>query len=161
MNNIAFFNEYFEPLIYFFIMAAIVRGYFNILKFNFPTDQLIHNDPLNIVLFTIPGLPKEWVKWSKFSSWPVTHVLFHMFMGYRFPDMLLFCFIMGVLWEVYEKLQGIMMRNTYKFTKVRVMENGSSNLEYLNWWDSSTRDVYLNGLGLFLGHALSKMVNGV
>ena len=144
----AFFEEHMEPLLYFFIMATIIRVYFNLLKYMYSYEDIVHNDILNKVIFTIPGIEDSS---GKFSFWPISHVLFFCFMGYRFPNKLLFCFLIGMLWEVYEKLQKIMIEDSYKFNRSR---DKSGNVEYLDWWDSSTRDIYLNGLGLGLSVAL-------
>lgn len=43
----------------------------------------------------------------KLHGWSITHLGFYLLIGYKYPNTFLLTFIIGILWELFEKYIGI------------------------------------------------------
>ena len=102
-------------------------------------------DPLETSLF-----------WG-FDGWSITHVVWFMFLGIKFPNKLILVTILGIIWELFENYYG----------KERPGWLGgygdcdglvSKNKEDGNWWYGKWSDIACNVSGFLIGKYISKII---
>ena len=91
------------------------------------------------------------------DGWSLTHYFGYAFMGFIFPNMLIFTTIGGILWELFETYVGI-------YKPSIIMDIGfckSLNSDGKNkvWWYGKLSDIVVNTLGVLSGAALNQHLN--
>jgi hypothetical protein len=116
-----------------FIIAIILHLYkFCICKFNKKDIFSINKDKSLIV-----------------NGWATSHFLINFLLGYFFGDEVVFAFILGVLWEMYEFIYSLnppIIIDIYK----NICKNETENIILYNPYD-----IFINSSGLILGKIAS------
>ena len=140
------------PLFIFLFTGVCVYLYFQMLKKCYPHADIVHKDPLNVKVFELYLI-------GNCSWWPVTHFCLFSITTFVFPQCWLLHFLLGVLWELFEKFYKIVIENSYKFSRTRKPRKYMGDIEYINWWDSSMKDIIFNSAGILVGCTLSFFLN--
>ena len=88
------------------------------------------------------------------DGWGISHLLFFALLGFHFPTKLLFCFALGVVWEMVEYS---MQSHPFYLSKCNYdMQTHKGE----GWWYGRWQDIVMNTCGLWIGvriHALWSM----
>ena len=131
-------------------LAISIILYFIIMKRKFK-NKISHNDPLNKKVLNLPIFGKNCCSW-----WPISHFVAFLIFAYIWPQYWYHLFGLGVLWEVVEwifKKCSTPKGEVLKFKRTRV---GNGQVEYEQWWSSSSKDVIFNSAGILCGLLLAK-----
>jgi hypothetical protein len=131
--------------------GTLVYLYFQILKSQYAYNDIAHKDMLNVRLFTILGHHCSW--------WPVTHFVLFCWMTTSWPQCWFVYFVLGVLWECFEKCYKLYIDGSGKFSKTRsISAQKLVTIEYASWWDSSLKDIVFNSMGICTGYLLNQLL---
>jgi hypothetical protein len=84
------------------------------------------------------------------DGWGLSHLGFFMLLGYLFPSMLFFSFLLGVAWELieYSMKDHPFYLSSCKYDMTTHKGEG--------WWYGRWQDIVMNATGLGMGYALKK-----
>tara|TARA_B100001057_G_C22364016_1_gene761943 strand:+ start:262 stop:618 length:357 start_codon:yes stop_codon:yes gene_type:complete len=111
----------------------------------------VYFDPLNKKCFTIPF-------YGKLSGWALSHIISYMILSYLYPKYWYHIFFIGICWEIIEyifKLLSTEKDSELKFKRTRDTDN---NIDYTTWWDSSTKDIVYNSIGIVIGYSMTRIL---
>ena len=109
----------------------------------FKGGEILENDPLNKVLFKIGPVTISW--------WPISHFLLYAILGFFFPTCFIPLMILGILWELFELLLGILSKKRQSVT--RGVQYGDK------WWSANLFDPFFNAAGFLVGMLIAKLVS--
>ena len=139
------------PIVILFGHGCLVFLYFNYLKWRYHYKDIVHNDALNVKLFTVPLI-------GYCSWWPITHFYLHFVVTLYRKDPWLVYFFVGILWECFEKLYKVCIDKSSKFSKTRSAVSATNeSIEYISWWDSSAKDIVFNSFGSLCGYTVKSL----
>ena len=131
-------------------LGASIVVYFNVMK-KIYKDKLSYKDPFNKKIINLPILGKNCCSW-----WPISHFTTFLIFSFIWPQYWKHLFVLGVGWECFEWIMKYFMTpkgEELKFKRTR-LENGT--VEYEQWWSSSKKDIFFNGVGILCGIQLKK-----
>tara|TARA_R110002074_G_scaffold67101_1_gene158262 strand:+ start:1514 stop:1960 length:447 start_codon:yes stop_codon:yes gene_type:complete len=109
-------------------------------------DDMVNKDPLNKQVVNAGFLGKNCCSW-----WPVSHFIAFSIFAYIWPQYWKELFVLGVSWEgvewVFKKIQTAKGKEM-KFKRTRTL---TGNVEYEQWWSSSSKDILFNAAGIMVG----------
>ena len=79
------------------------------------------------------------------DGWSFSHLLFYMFIGFKYPDSFYTTMFIGILWEIFEFLNG-----KYKF-KIFNDWGHCINSDQKIWWYGKYSDILVNMIGFLIG----------
>ena len=92
------------------------------------------------------------------DGWSLTHLFFHMSLGYLFPKHIFYITFFAVLWELFEWYVGV-----YKPTFANGLghclttDNDDIDSEKV-WWYGKISDIIVNLTGFIIGYCIRKNV---
>ena len=131
-------------------LALSIIVYYNVLKKVYK-EKMVENEPLNKKVINAPILGKNCCSW-----WPLSHFIAFTVFAYIWPQYWHHLFALGVAWEGVEWVLKYLMTpkgDELKFKRTRTL---SGQVEYEQWWSSSSKDILFNGAGILLGLLISK-----
>jgi hypothetical protein len=124
------------------VMVLLIFGYSQIVANMDMEIPYGKKDPLNLVMFEIQG--------ESISGWPITHLLFYVYIGYFFPCCDLPALLVGVGWELFESILGWCMDGSELQQKYTL--NEPTKYGYCgNWWSGCPSDIVFNTIGFYIG----------
>jgi len=93
------------------------------------------------------------VYFSFIDGWIISHVLLYTFLGYRFPNKLMFFTFVGIFWEIIENFLSTKTDNIKLFGMYLVKNDNSINKD---WWYGRSIDIAANTLGYSIGEMLKR-----
>ena len=124
--------------------------YYNILKKVYK-DKMVENEPLNKKVINAPMLGKNCCSW-----WPLSHFIAFTVFAYIWPQYWHHLFALGVAWEGVEWVLKYIMTPKGEELKFKRTRTSSGQVEYEQWWSSSSKDILFNGTGILLGLLINK-----
>ena len=106
-------------------------------------DKMVSSDPLNKVLYDMGG------DIGGIGGWYITHFIFYYIVGLLLPDCMLLAMTLGVFFEIFESLTGIIFLSNDLDTK------GSQSSK---WWEGTLMDLFFNFTGFVAGMLTTKYV---
>lgn len=131
-----------------FTVVGIIFLYwvFMLVIYNGRDKDLVNNDPMNYVVFTIPGIN------HCCSMWPISHFILFFILGLLFPEEDLLIISLGVLWELTEDVFFMIAGRGRQ-----PLRNSKGDVQYAeSWWAGSFQDIIVNTLGFYCGKAVIK-----
>lgn len=115
------------------------------------STPLREKDPLNKNVLFIPGIERG------FSSWPISHFILYLILGYTFPKEWPFLLVVGIVWEFIEvsigKAEDKIFGKNKDITKI-------SDVQYENnWCTGDFADIAFNITGMIAGIAIRTVVD--
>ena len=132
----------------FVFIGMLVYLYFQVLKNLYSYSDIVHKDILNAKVFELHYI-------GSCSWWPITHFCSFTIITFFWPECWFVHFVLGLLWEMFEKFYKIMIENSYKFSRTR---KTNQSIEYINWWDSSMKDILFNSAGILIGYVFGLII---
>jgi hypothetical protein len=86
------------------------------------------------------------------NGWCITHFIFFTYIGYKYPDYLVFSMVAGGSWEVYEYFLSKIFPRLFPNIANKIDQNMSS------WCYGSYEDIIMNYLGFTFGQYLNKVL---
>ena len=131
-------NDYYKILILSALCVLII-----ILYGTFRCKRTDFVDPLTFA-FAPPPFDKY------FDGWGLTHLGFFTLLGYLCPTKLLFCFALGVAWEL---IEYSMKDHPFYLSKCQynLKTHGGEG-----WWYGRWQDIVMNLAGLLFGSYLAR-----
>ena len=126
--------------------------YYNILKKVYK-DKMVENEPLNKKVINAPMLGKNCCSW-----WPLSHFIAFTVFAYIWPQYWQHLFALGVAWEGVEWVLKYIMTPKGEELKFKRTRTSSGQVEYEQWWSSSSKDILFNGAGILLGLLINKKI---
>lgn len=138
--------------VYLIIFFSIII-YFSSLFVIYGYDQLAEKDILNNKITTKSILGSNGI-----SYWAFSHLIMYMILGYLLPNHFIILTIVGIVWELFETVVGYltMPKDIKKEGKRKI--TGEENIEYMNWWSGSIKDIIFNTIGFLIGYTLNKTI---
>ena len=135
--------------IYFAIIIALMIVYTVILVSIYGFKGINDNDILNqVYCYDVPII-------GNFGGWSLSHFAAFFVAGLLFPQQWVLIFILGVAWEFFEIVIGIMLEiflGKSKYTGDRLSLYGSK------WVTGNMSDIWVNSAGLFLGYWVAMFI---
>lgn len=132
-------------------LGVSIIVYYNVLKLVYK-DKLVENEPLNRKVINAPMLGKNCCSW-----WPISHFIAFAIFAYIWPQYWQHLFALGVAWEGVEWVLKYLMTPKGQELKFKRTRTETGNVEYEQWWSSSSKDILFNGAGILVGLYLSKI----
>lgn len=126
--------------------------YYNVLKKVYK-DKMVENEPLNKKVINAPMLGKNCCSW-----WPLSHFIAFTVFAYIWPQYWHHLFALGVAWEGVEWVLKYIMTPKGEELKFKRTRTSSGQVEYEQWWSSSSKDILFNGAGILLGLLINKKI---
>ena len=124
--------------------------YYNVLK-KIYKEKMVENEPLNKKVINAPILGKNCCSW-----WPLSHFIAFTVFAYIWPQYWHHLFALGVAWEGVEWVIKYLMTPKGEALKFKRTRTPSGQVEYEQWWSSSSKDILFNGAGILLGLLINK-----
>ena len=131
-------------------LALSIIVYYNVLKTVYK-EKMVENEPLNKKVINAPMLGKNCCSW-----WPLSHFIAFTVFAYIWPQYWHHLFALGVAWEGVEWVLKYLMTPKGEELKFKRTRTSSGQVEYEQWWSSSSKDILFNGAGILLGLLISK-----
>ena len=131
-------------------LAVSIIVYYNVLKSVYK-EKMVENEPLNKKVINAPMLGKNCCSW-----WPLSHFIAFTVFAYIWPQYWHHLFALGVAWEGVEWVLKYLMTPKGEELKFKRTRTSSGQVEYEQWWSSSSKDILFNGAGILLGLLISK-----
>ena len=129
--------------IYFAIIIALMIVYTVIIISIHGTSGINDNDILNQVYrYDVPII-------GNFGGWSLSHFIAFYIAGLLFPQKWVLVFVLGVFWEFFEIILGVMLEifmGKSSYTGARKSLYGDK------WVTGNLADIWINSAGLFLGY---------
>ena len=96
------------------------------------------------------------------DGWSISHFLLYLVFGYFYPNEVVFAFILGVIWELFEYLismdnENIRIPGIYELKKLSKCKTSVELTDKRQHWIYyEITDIFMNFAGLALGYSLSK-----
>tara|TARA_X000000368_G_C23021376_1_gene708142 strand:+ start:1104 stop:1565 length:462 start_codon:yes stop_codon:yes gene_type:complete len=147
-NNLDYYNlDYYNFLpkdnfyyLYFIICVSIIFLYTKFICLNLKR----YKDPLK----------NNFNKKFKLDGWSITHLAFYLLIGYKYPNTFVLTFILGVLWEFFEKYIEIYKPKILQNWGLCETTDGKIKMK---WWTAKVSDIFINSLGFLIGMYLHKL----
>ena len=129
--------------IYFALIIALMIVYTVIIMSIYGMKGINDNDILNCVYcYDVPII-------GDFGGWSLSHFIAFYIAGLLFPQQWVLIFILGVAWEFFETVIGVMLEIFMGKSKY----SGSRKTLYgEKWVTGNLSDIWMNSAGLFLGY---------
>ena len=108
---------------------------------NYRCNHPSFKDPLQKIISNSAGI----------DMWSITHLLFYMYIGYYYPDTFEQSMTIGILWEIFEFLNG-----KYRF-KIFNNFGHCAGTDNNLWWYGKYSDLLMNATGFLIGKKLSNI----
>ena len=120
------------------------------------------NDYLENTAFKSKFLAELCGESGNYSWWPITHFILYLVLGILCPDIWLYLFVLGIIWELFEWAGGIFLCKHDKFSEKIVNKNLMKKIESKKqygeeWVAGKFSDLFFNGAGLALGLGIRKV----
>ena len=119
--------------------------YFHVMKKVYG-DDMVNKDPLNKQVINAAFLGKNCCSW-----WPVSHFIAFAIFAYIWPQYWKELFVLGVSWEGVEWVFKYLQTAKGKEMKFKRTRTITGNVEYEQWWSSSSKDILFNAAGIMVG----------
>lgn len=86
---------------------------------------------------------------SHINYWVISHFIFYSFIGFFFPETFWLSFFIGINWEIYEHITGIIAKKYFYFIPFEICK-----LNDFTWWYGRYEDIIANTLGFLFGKYL-------
>ena len=90
------------------------------------------------------------------NGWCITHFIFFTYIGYKYPDYLVFSMVAGASWEIYESMLSKVFVNIFPEVANKIDPDMSRMHKISSWCYSSYEDIIMNYLGFIFGRFLRK-----
>ena len=126
-------------------LAVSIIIYFHVLKHVYG-DDMVNNDPMNQQVINVEFLGKNCCSW-----WPVSHFITFAIFAYIWPQYWKELFVLGVSWEGVEWVFKYLQTPKGEEMKFKRTRTTTGNVEYEQWWSSSSKDILFNAAGIVTG----------
>ena len=133
-------------------LGGLIIIYFFIMKYIFKKKASLY-DPLNKKIISIPILGKTCC-----SYWPLSHIVAFAVFSYIWPQYIHHIFFLGIVWELVEYVLKIILTKKGEELKFKRTRDENNNIEYTNWWGSSSKDLIFNAIGIGIGYGFRKIM---
>ena len=145
-----------KDLLYLYLsmssLGVLIIIYFLVMKYLFKKNASAF-DPLNKKIINIHIFGKTCC-----SSWPISHFVSYAIFTYIWPQYIIHIFVLGIVWECVEYLFKLLTTPKGKELKFKRTRNKNNDIEYTTWWDSSSKDIIFNSMGIAFGYGLKKFI---
>ena len=95
------------------------------------------------------------------DGWSITHLLFFMFLGYRFPNYFFEAFLAGAFWELLEEYLGENRPSWMGGFGDCSLSTDQLKKSHKNWWFGRASDLIVNMIGFVIGQYLRTGTIGI
>ena len=129
-----------------FITALVIIIYFSILK---NQGDVVERDFMNKKVINAPIIAKNCCSW-----WPISHFIAFTIYSLIWPQHSVLLFCLGIFWELVEGVINWLESETSTVVKHQPTRGRDGEVEDVEWWTASSKDVWFNLVGILFGRLL-------